>query len=119
MTLKATFQELDSRIMELSKHLKETRLIVEDKPLEGDKHLIGQLSDLIYAVRDPLEEAIRFLRLAEKTAAPLNLESSRRNLIACHEQVNGALNGYFELVSYDRIGDLLSMGEEFDKEGRE
>jgi hypothetical protein len=122
VTLKATFQTLDSRIMDLTKHLKDTRLVlVEDKPLEGDKHLIGQLSDLIYAVRDPLEEALRFIRIAEQAATPLllDLESSRTNLGACHEQVNGALNGYFELVSYDRIGDLVSMGEEFDKEGRE
>ena len=121
MTLEATFQQLCSRIADLGEYLNQLRVtIVEDKPLQGDKALIDQLSDATYDVRGPLEEAHEFADEARRASmsTPTNLEGARKALAACQEKIISALSNYLELVSYERVAELMSMGQELGREGR-
>ncbi len=121
MTLEATFQNLCSGIAEWSQYVQDLRVtIVEDKPLGGDRALIDQLGDATYDVRGHLEEALEFADEARRAVEmnSINSDLARRRLASCNERINNAMKNYLDLISYERVGELVEMGAEFGREGQ-
>ena len=118
MALEATFVDLYNQFKRLQDNLLALRLTVaEDKPLKGEVMLVDRLEDSITDTMGSLNHCLNASLLAKKAVAMPDLDRARRALNKCQEQFHSAERRFGdELVSYERLRDLATLG---DKRGKE
>lgn len=115
MALEATFRELYTHLRRLHDTLLALRVTVaEDKPLKGEAALVDHLEDTILELMGLLGECLTSARAAQKAVAhPLNLDRARRALTNCQERFHQIEQQFAaDLVSYEKLKDLSSLGSE-------
>jgi len=115
MPLEATFRELFTELRKLNDTLIAVRLtVVEDKPERGEAALVDQLEDTILELMGFLDESLKAARAAQKAVSvQTDLNSARRALTVCQEQFHRIERQFAaELVSYEKLADLASLGTE-------
>lgn len=115
MPLEATFQELFTELRKLHDTLVAVRLtVVEDKPVRGEAALVDHLEDTILEMMGSLDEALKAARLAQKAVGNItNLHAARRALTVCQDRFHRIEQQFAaDLVSYEKLKDLTSLGSE-------
>ena len=115
MALEKVFQELRIRIQKLRQALEFLSTTVEeDKPRRGDVVVAATLADALLAVRGTLEESRAAADDAlQAVGHPIYNDRARRALTTCQELFHRFANQFSaDLVSYERIDDLTSIGRE-------
>ena len=115
MPIEATFQRLFTELRKLQDTLVALRLtVVEDKPSRGEAALVDQLEDSILDLMGYLEESLEKARSAQKAVAGrADLNGARRALAVCNERFHGIERQFAaELVSYEKLSDLTTLGRE-------
>jgi hypothetical protein len=115
MTLEAAFQNLGVQCRALCDALLELRLtVVEDKPLAGDVVLVDEFGDAADELLGWLDEAMK-ATVEGQQAVGYRVEVDRaiRALTTCQERFNHLRRQFSsDLVSYERITELMSVGHE-------
>jgi hypothetical protein len=113
--LETTFQELFTELRKLHDTLVAVRLtVVEDKPVKGEAALVDYLEDTILDMMGLLDQSLKAARAAQKAVGNVtDLNAARRALTVCHERFH-RLGQQFavELISYEKLKDLTSLGSE-------
>ena len=115
MALEATFRELFRELRKLQDTLVAVRLtVVEDKPVSGEAALVDHLEDTILDIMGSLEEGLKAARAAHKAVDhPRDMDGARRALIVCQERFHGIEQQFAaDLVSYEKVKDLVALGKE-------
>ena len=114
MALEGSFNELSAHILGLRDVLIDFRTTILDKPYEGDVVLVDLFSDAADDLLGWIEEASEACAEARQALAyPIDLDRARRALVACQEKFNLAVRRFSsDLVVYERIAELTSLGEE-------
>ena len=115
MTLEAAFQELGVQCHILHDVLRGLRLtVVEDKPPTGDVVLVDEFGDATDELLGWLEEALQAVTDGQRAVDyPVEVERARRALTICNERLHRIQHQFSsDLVSYERIAELLSVGYE-------
>jgi hypothetical protein len=115
MAMESAFRDLLSELRKLYDTLVALRLtVVEDKPARGDAALVDRLEDTVLDIMGLLNEALRAARLAQKgVLATPDLHGARRALTTCQERFHRIERQFAaELVSYEMLKDLASLGSE-------
>jgi len=115
MALEPAFKELSAHCTRLRDTLFEFRTtVVEDKPLKGDVVLVDEFGDAADELAGWLEEALGAIAQAQQAVShPTDLDRARRGLAACQTCLNRVSNRFYgDLVSYERISELLEVGGE-------
>jgi hypothetical protein len=113
--LEAIFRELLSELRKLQDTLVAVRLtVVEDKPVRGDSALVDQFEDTILEIMGLLDEGLKAARSAQKAVGhPTDLDGARRALTICQERFHRIEQQFAaELISYEKLKDLASIGSE-------
>jgi len=121
VALEATFRELFSEFKKLQDTLVALRLTVgEDKPRKGDAALVDHLEDSILDLMGLLEGCLRAAQAAQKAVRhPLDMDGARRALTTCQDRFHEIERQFAaDLVSYERLKDLASLGSERGTEWR-
>jgi hypothetical protein len=114
MALEATFRELFVQVRKLHDILNAVLLTVGDKPTRRGAALVDGLENTVLDMLGLVENARTAARAAEKAvAAPMDLDRARRALAKCQEHFH-RLEMQFanELVSYEKLKNLASLGSE-------
>jgi hypothetical protein len=115
MALEAAFQELWGRLQHLEECLAFVQVtVVEDTPARGDTVLVDQFSNATLDIRGLLAEAIAAaVEATQAVGHPLDVDRARRALAKCQERFHRVARRFAaDLVSYERIADLTSLGLE-------
>jgi len=115
MALAAAFQDLGLRLQHLDECLGAVHMTaVEDAPARGQNVLVDQFGNATLDMRGLLAEAIAAAEEASQAVAlRLDLDRARRALTRCQEQFHGVARRFAsDLVSYERIADLIGLGRE-------
>lgn len=115
MTLEASFQSLRMQFQRLRDTMSALHVtIVVDKPVKNDVALVDEIGNTAEDLLGCLEEALIAAHEGwQAVEYPLNLHRARRALVISQQQYN-----YFsrrlstDLMSYERISDLTSLGSE-------
>lgn len=113
MALEATFRELFSELKKLEDTLVALRLTVgEDKPPKGDAALVDHLEDSILDLMGRLDGCLSAARAAQTAVRhPLDMDGARRALTICQDGFHEIERQFAaDLVSYERLKDLASLG---------
>ncbi|HEV2708529.1 MAG TPA: hypothetical protein VGV59_21625 [Pyrinomonadaceae bacterium] len=118
MSLKTEIQGLYAQLQRLHDALMALRVtIIEDRPLEGARVM------LLDAFGDATEDAVGWLEEALVSVAPhaqlfkgegtFDTDGARQTLVFCQEQFNRISHRFmFDLLAYDRIAELMRLGQE-------
>lgn len=117
MSLRTEFQSLYAQLQRLHDALLSLRVtVVEDRPLEGGPAM------LLDAFGDAAEDMIGWLEESLRSAAPLaeskadrsfDEERARQSLVFCQDQFNRVSARFaFDLVSYERVAELMRLARE-------
>lgn len=115
MALEATFRELFIQLRRLNDTLVALRLTVgEDKPRNGEVALVDHFEDTILDLMGLLDECLKSARTAQKAVGhPLDMDGARRALAKCQESFHRIEQQFSaDLVSYEKLKDLASLGNE-------
>jgi hypothetical protein len=115
MALEATFRDLFTELRKLHDTLVALRLtVVEDKPVKGDAALVDRFEDTILDIMGSLDEALKAARAAQKgVGSNTDLNGVRRALTICQERFHRIEQQFAaDLVSYEMLKDLASLGSE-------
>jgi hypothetical protein len=115
VALEATFRELSVQLRKLNDTLLALRLTVgEDKPVKGEAALVDHFEDTILDLMGVLDECLKAARVAQKAAGyPLDLDRARRALAKCQESFHRIEQQFSaDLLSYEKLKDLASLGSE-------
>jgi len=115
MTLEAVFQDLVAQCHTLHGALLGLRLtVVEDKPLTGDVVLVDVFGDAAEELLGWLQEALRAATEGRQAVDyPVAIDRARQALTRCHERYHRLRHRFWsDLVSYDRLEELMSVGHE-------
>jgi hypothetical protein len=115
MTLEAVFQDLVVHCRTIYDALLGLRLtVVEDKPLAGDVVLVDAFGDAADELLGCLEEALTAATEGQQAVAyPAEVDRARRALTRCQECFNRLRRRFAsDLMSYERIAELMSLGQE-------
>jgi hypothetical protein len=113
--LEATFRELFTELRKLQDTLVAVRLtVVEDKPVRGEAALADYLEDSILDLMGLLDESLKAARAAQKAVGNVpDLNAARRALTICQERFHRLAQQFaLELVSYEKLKDLATLGTE-------
>lgn len=117
MSLRSEFQSLYAQLRRLHDALLSLRVtVVEDRPLEGGPAM------LLDAFGDAAEDMLGWLEESLRSAAPLaesasdrafDVNRARQSLVFCQDQFNRVAARFaFDLVSYERVAELMRLGRE-------
>jgi hypothetical protein len=119
VSLRTEFQSLGVQLERLYEVFSDLRRLLDDHPSEGDKVL------LLDAFGDAVEELLGWLDESLQTCAPLlpsdrktseqefDVNLARQALVVCQDQFNRQMHRFlFDLVSYEKIAQLLQLGRE-------
>jgi hypothetical protein len=115
VTLEKTFRHLDLQFSRLQEALEALGTTVEeDRPKRGDVVVVEHLTDAVLALRGMLEESRAALKEAMRVFPQrMDDQAARQSLTSCQERFQAlATQFYSDLLSYERIGDLMSVGRE-------
>jgi hypothetical protein len=115
VALEATFRELFIQLRQLNDTLLALRLTVgEDKPLKGEAALVDHFEDAVLDLMGLLDECLKATRVAQKAVGhPVDLDGARRALAKCQECFHRIERQFSaDLVSYEKLKDLASLGSE-------
>jgi hypothetical protein len=115
VALEAIFQELFTELRKLHDTLVAVRLtVVEDKPVRGEAALVDHLEDSILEMMGLLDESLKAARTAQKAVGNVtDLNGTRRALTICQERFHRIEQQFAaELISYEKLTDLTSLGSE-------
>ena len=115
MAVEKTFRALQVELRKLQEALEALSTTVdEDRPGRDTIAVAARLGDSVLAVRGTLEEARGAAdHAAHAVTHPLDTERARRALATCQEQFHRFANQFSsDLVSYERIDDLMSVARE-------
>jgi hypothetical protein len=113
MPLETTFRNLSMQLSALREMLEALGTTVEeDRPSRGDVAVTTHLSDAILAARGTIEESwAEVERVTQAIRRGPDRESLRWGLIACQDRFHRfATQFHSELMSYERIDDLVGLG---------
>lgn len=119
MAIEKTFRELVIQIQRLQEALDALGTTVEeDRPRRNDVVVASNLGDVLLAVQGLLEESRAAADEACRAVGhPLDTDQARRTLTACQEGFHRFASQFsLDLVSYDRIADLMSVAAERGRE---
>lgn len=119
MSLRMEFKSLGAQLERLHEMFSDLRQILDDHPAEGDKVL------LLDSFGDAVEDLLGWLEESLQACAPL-LQSdpqrseqdfdgnlARQALVSCQDQFNRQMHRFlFDLVSYEKVSQLLRLGRE-------
>lgn len=118
MSLRTEFQGLCAQLESLDETLSRLRTAIDDHPGTGaEPHLLDSFGDAVEDTRGWLEEA---LALASQVGANqergpngFDVNRARQALVFSQEQFNRIMSRFtFDLVSYDRVAQLVRLGRE-------
>jgi len=115
MRSESALQELARELVMLRDALRDLRVtVVEDKPVKGDSVLVDVFGDTADDIVGWLEEALAAAGAAADPAdGKESIEKARRALVVCHDRYDRAVRLIAtELLSYERVADLTSLGRE-------
>lgn len=115
MPLEATFRELVIELRKLHDTLVAVRLtVVEDKPVRGEAALVDHFEDTTLGIMGLVDESLKAARTAQKAVGNLtDLNGARRALAVCQEHFHRIERQFAaEMVSYEKLTDLASLGNE-------
>jgi hypothetical protein len=115
MALETAFRELFSELGKVYDTLVALRLtVVEDKPAKGDAALVDRLEDTILDLMGLLDEALKAARAGQKSVGSTpDLNGARRAMAICQERFSRIEQTFaVDLVSYETLKDLASLGSE-------
>jgi len=115
VALEAVFRELFSELRKLQDMLVAVRLtVVEDKPIKGEAALVDHMEDTILDIMGSLDEGLKAARSAQKAVGhPTDLNGARRALTICQERFHRIEQQFAaDLISYEKLKDLASLGSE-------
>jgi hypothetical protein len=112
MALAAAFHNLVVQLRHLGECLQAVQVtVIEDAPAPGETVLADQFSNSTLDIRGLLAEAISAAEEAEGQAS--DIERARRALTTCQEHFQQVARRFAsDLISYERIADLISLGRE-------
>lgn len=117
MSLRSEFQTLYAQLRKLNDALVALRVtVVEDRPLAGGPAI------LLDAFGDAAEDMLGWLEESRRSAAPLaeapsdrafDVNRARQSLVFCQDQFNRVAARFaFDLISYERVSELMRLGRE-------
>ena len=119
MSLRTEFQNLRTQQERLHEVFSDLRRLLDDHPPQGDKVL------LLDSFGDAVEDLLGWLEESSQTCMPLlpskpavknddfDANLVRRALVVCQELLNQQMHRFLiDLVSYDKISQLLQFGRE-------
>ena len=119
MSLRTEFQNLRTQQERLNEVFSDLRRLLDDHPAQGEKVL------LLDSFGDVVEDLLGWLEESSQICAPLlpadpaarntefDANLARRALVVCQELFNRKLQRFLtDLVSYDKISQLLQFGRE-------
>ncbi len=119
MSLRTEFQSLYAQLERLDEALTGLRTVIDDRPPKGDRVLLlDAFGDAVEDTLGWLEETLTVVAPLVQTAQPkgdaqFDVNAARQALIFSQEQFNRIMNRFmFDLVSYDRVAQLIQLGRE-------
>jgi len=114
MALEGTFRTLLIQIGKVCDTLNAVLLTVGDKPPRRGAVLVDEMENTVLDMLGLAEDARTAARAAEKAvAAPMDLDRGRRALGKCQESFHRVERQFSnELVSYEKLKDLASLGSD-------
>jgi hypothetical protein len=114
MALEATFRTLFLQLKKLCDTLNAILLTIGDKPPRRGAILADELDNTVLDMLGRAEDARTAARAAEKAVgSPLDLDRARRALAKCQENFHRVEQQFAnELVSYEKLKNLASLGNE-------
>lgn len=115
MALEATFRLLHNELRKLHDMLLALRLTVaEDKPLSGEAALVDYFEDTVLDLMGLLTESLKAARAAQKAVgAAQDLLNAGRALNICQDRLHRIEKQFSaDLMSYEKLKDLASLGSE-------
>ena len=119
MSLQTEFQSLYAQLESLHEALAGLRTAIDDRPPKGAAvHLLDAFGDAVEDTLGWLEESLGLvaplMQASQQKGMPgFDVSRARQALIFCQEQFNRIMNRFmFDLVSYDRVSQLMQLGRE-------
>lgn len=120
MSLRTEFQWLCAQLESLDETLSRLRTAIDDHPQSGAApHLLDSFGDAVEDTRGWLEEALALAAPAGASQEQgrgsngFDANRARQALVFCQEQFNRIMSRFtFDLVSYDRVAQLMRLGRE-------
>jgi hypothetical protein len=118
VSLRTEFQGLCAQLESLDETLSRLRTGVDDHPSSGAApHLLDAIGDAVEDARGWLEEALALAAPVgagqERGPNGFDVNRARQALVFCQEQFNRIMSRFtFDLVSYDRVSQLMRLGRE-------
>jgi chromosome segregation ATPase len=115
MALEKTFREFATQLRRLQDRLQELRVtVVEDRPTSNDAVIVDRFEYAVEDLAGALAAIIQAAGEAQQAAGyPLDMEQARRALTQCQEQFHKFEQSFnANLVSYERMKDLMTFGRE-------
>lgn len=120
MSLRTEFQSLYAQLESLHEALSELRAAIDDRPPKGESVL------LLDSFGDAVEDTLGWLGEALALVAPavgggaqqrgetgFDVNRARQALVFCQDQFNRITHRFtFDLVSYERVSQLMQLGRE-------
>jgi hypothetical protein len=119
VSLRMEFQSLGAQLEKLYEVFSDLRRLLDDHPLQGDKVL------LLDAFGDVVDDLLGWLEESLQACAPLlpsepgrsdqdfDINLARQALVVCQDQFNRQIHRFsFDLVSYEKVAQLLQLGRE-------
>ena len=115
MALERAFHELTTQLRRLRDALHAANITeVQDRPLKGETAVADAFGDHLADSIGLVDEALRHALAAQEAVGPrLDLDQARRTLSKGQEVFRTVERRYFiDLVSYDRLADLMQVARE-------
>jgi hypothetical protein len=115
VSLENTIQSLLTESRKLHDMLLAVRLtVVEDKPVRGEAALVDHLEDTILDIMGLLDDASKAARSAHRAVRNVpDLNGARRALTICQGRFHNIERQFADsLISYEKLKDLASLGNE-------
>jgi hypothetical protein len=119
VSLRLEFQSLGTQLERQDEVFSDLRRLLDDHPSKGDKVL------LLDAFGDAVDDLLGWLEESMQACAPLlpsepggieqdfDINLARQALVVCQDQFNRQMHRFsFDLVSYEKVGQLLQLGRD-------
>jgi len=115
MALETAFQDLQGQFQKLRDVLFGLHMtVIEDRPLQDDVALVDKFGDAAADLLGWLQEALTAATEGQQAVGhPTDVNQARRALTICQERFNRVTHRFStDLMSYERIAELVSLGSE-------
>lgn len=119
MSLRTEFQSLYAQLESLNETLSNLRTAIDDHPPKGTSVLLlDAFGDAVEDTLGWLEEALGLVvplmqASEQRPASDFDMNRARQALVICQEHFNRIMSRFmFDLVSYDKVAQLMQLGRE-------